>query len=79
MGVPAMPRYHFALVSETDVVTYDDQHCRDASEAMRIADTLARRLVSDEPLLQHQGYAISVTDHLHKDIYRADLDSPRTL
>ena len=52
-----MPRYHIALVTDTDVVTYDDQHCRDVSEAMKVADRLARRLVSDEPLLQHRGYA----------------------
>jgi hypothetical protein len=72
--VVAVPRYHFDLVDSKTVSDEDGSELSDDSEAMDVAEELARRLLKQPPELKGRHYSILVTNQDGDEIGRRPLD-----
>lgn len=68
-----MPLYHFDLVNTKTHVDAGDLELPDDIEAMDCADTIARRVLEEQPTARNHDYAILVCNEEGEEICRLPL------
>lgn len=69
-----MPLYHFDLVNAASHFDAGDAELPDDIEAIDIADSIARRVLREQPQARNRRYAILVTDEEGEEICRLPLE-----
>ncbi len=69
-----MPRYHFDLVNTRTIADQGGAELTDDIEAMDSADTLARRILDEQPDLKYRHYCILVTNEDGDEICRVPFE-----
>jgi hypothetical protein len=69
-----MPKYHFDLVDSKTVADEGGAELGDDSNAVDIAQQIARRLLKERPELKDKHYSILVSNEDGEEVCRVPLD-----
>jgi hypothetical protein len=69
-----MPLYHFDLVNTKTISHEGGAELTDDIDALDSADSIARRILDEQPDLKDRHYCILVTDEEGDEIFRLPLE-----